>query len=350
VAPIADPMPALSVFFFSSADTGRTADRYASILDTTALAEELGFEAVWIPERHFHPFGGLFPNPAVLAAALAVRTSRIALRAGSVVLPLHHVARVAEEWALVDSLSNGRVGLSLASGWNRGDFVLGRCDYVERRDHLLTTIETLQALWRGDEVGFTVDGRTEQIRTYPVPMRDCLPLWLTATSGPAMFREAGRRGLRVLTAYLQQSRQQLVDNIREYRETFAAGSPDRAPHVTLMVHACVAQTADQAMAAVEQPLLAYQGQFLDLADRRHHDDGETLTEDETRELARYSARKYASERGLVGGPAEAANRLRYLASVGVDEVACLVDFGLAPEQVTGTLTHLAALAARRSAL
>ena len=79
---------------------------------------------MWVPERHFHPLGGLFPNPAVVAAAVAARTTRIAVRAGSVVLPLHHVARVAEEWAAVDALSNGRVGISLASGWNRADFVL----------------------------------------------------------------------------------------------------------------------------------------------------------------------------------------------------------------------------------
>jgi natural product biosynthesis luciferase-like monooxygenase protein len=337
-------MPSLSVFFFSSSDTGPAPDRYASILSTTMLAEELGFAAVWIPERHFHPFGGLFPNPAVLAAALAVRTSRIALRAGSVVLPLHHVVRVAEEWAMVDSLSNGRVGLSLASGWNRGDFVLGRCDFADRREHTFATVDTLQALWRAQEVDFPADGTTAPVRTYPVPLQTSVPLWLTATSGPDTFREAGRRGLNVLTAYLQQSPRQLADNVREYRSLMAAHAPDRTPWVTLMVHACVAATAGQAMAAVQEPLLTYQSKFLDLTDRRHHAEVEALTEDERRELARYAAGKYATERGLVGGPAEAAERLRELASIGVDEVACLIDFGLTPGQVSETLHRLAALA------
>ena len=69
-----------------------------------------GFKAVWTPERHFHAFGGLYPNPAVTSAAVAAITTRVRVRAGSVVLPLHNPIRVAEEWAVVDNLSQGRVG------------------------------------------------------------------------------------------------------------------------------------------------------------------------------------------------------------------------------------------------
>jgi hypothetical protein len=60
---------------------------------------------VWLPERHFHPLGGAYPNPALAAAALAVRTRRIRLRAGSVVLPLQDPVTIAEDWSFVDNLS-----------------------------------------------------------------------------------------------------------------------------------------------------------------------------------------------------------------------------------------------------
>src|SRR4029453_9228783 len=99
-------------------------DKYRLLLDGARFADAHGFAAVWTPERHFHAFGGLYPNPSVTRAALAAVTERIEIRAGSVVLPLHHPLRVAEEWAVVDNLSNGRVGLAFASGWHADDFVL----------------------------------------------------------------------------------------------------------------------------------------------------------------------------------------------------------------------------------
>src|SRR5438067_1141383 len=105
-----------SLLYFSSREAGRGPDKYRLLLDGARFADAHGFEAVWIPERHFHAFGGLYPNPAVLAAVLAPATSRLRLRAGSVVLPLHSPLRVAEEWAVVDNLSDGRVDIAFASG------------------------------------------------------------------------------------------------------------------------------------------------------------------------------------------------------------------------------------------
>src|SRR5690606_17850013 len=97
-------------------------DKYRLLLEGARFADSHGWEAVWIPERHFHAFGGIYPNPSVLAAALAVATNRVRIRAGSVVLPLHDPLRVAEEWAVVDHLARGRVDLAFATGWNPNDF------------------------------------------------------------------------------------------------------------------------------------------------------------------------------------------------------------------------------------
>jgi natural product biosynthesis luciferase-like monooxygenase protein len=337
-------MPDLSVYFFSSVDGGVNTSRYGHVLDVVDLAEELGYTAAWLPERHFHSFGGLFPNPAVVAAALAVRTSRIELRAGSVVLPLHHVARVAEDWAVVDTLSRGRVGLSLATGWNRTDFVLGVCDFADRRKHMLDNIETLRTLWAGGEVFFP-DGAGEQIavRTFPAPHRPELPLWMTATSAPETFVEAGRRGCRLLTAFLQQSPPQLRENIAAYQEAFVPHRPGDQPYVTLMVHAYVGDSAAEAFDAVAGPLMSYQGDFLGLQRRATEspDGGPALSREDQIDLVRYSAHRYAREQGLVGGPAEAAERLAAFAGMGVDEVACLVDFGLDTDRIIGSLRRLA---------
>src|SRR5690349_21853291 len=84
----------LSLFFFG-ADAGTTAapGKYNLLLESAKVADAGGLAAVWVPERHFQRFGGLFGSPSVAAAAIAATTSRIRVRAGSVVLPLQNALR-----------------------------------------------------------------------------------------------------------------------------------------------------------------------------------------------------------------------------------------------------------------
>src|SRR6185503_1277973 len=96
------------LYFFSDDGSKNSDDKYRLLLESAKFADRHGFTAVWTPERHFQAFGGLYPNPSVLSAALAMITERVEIRAGSVALPLHHPVRVAEEWSVVDNLSRGR--------------------------------------------------------------------------------------------------------------------------------------------------------------------------------------------------------------------------------------------------
>src|ERR1044072_728353 len=129
------------IMFFPTGQR-RNENKYHLLIEAAKYADERGFCAVWTPERHFHEFGGLYPNPALTSAALAAITKRVQLRAGSVVLPLHHPIRVAEEWAFVDNLSHGRVAVSFASGWHADDFVFVPENYADRKQLMLQQIET----------------------------------------------------------------------------------------------------------------------------------------------------------------------------------------------------------------
>lgn len=113
-----------SLFYFSGDGSTTHNDKYRLLIEGATFADRHGFTAIWTPERHFHDFGGLYPNPALMGVAIAMITQQIQIRAGSVVLPLQHPLRVAEEWAVVDNLSNGRTGIAVASGWHPNDFVL----------------------------------------------------------------------------------------------------------------------------------------------------------------------------------------------------------------------------------
>ena len=122
-------LPEFSLFFFSADSAERYDQKYQLLLESARFADKNGFTAVWTPERHFQRFGGLYGSPSVTGAALAVITERIWIRAGSVVLPLQNPLRVAEEWAMIDNLSNGRVAIAAASGWHVNDFVLSPGTY-----------------------------------------------------------------------------------------------------------------------------------------------------------------------------------------------------------------------------
>jgi hypothetical protein len=161
-----------SLFYFA-ADAGEThQNKYRLLLEGATFADQHGFAAVWTPERHFHEFGGLYPNPALTSAAIATITSRLQIRAGSVVLPLHNPLRVAEEWSVVDNLSQGRVGLSFASGWHANDFALMPENYRDRKDVMCRGIEMVRKLWRGEAVP-THNGKGEEIevRIFPPPLQ-----------------------------------------------------------------------------------------------------------------------------------------------------------------------------------
>src|SRR4051812_37433689 len=139
----------LSLFYFAD-DSAADGDRYRLLLEGARFADANNFTAVWTPERHFHPFGGLYPNPSVTSAAIAAVTERVKIRAGSIVAPLHHPLRIAEEWSVVDNLSHGRAGVSFASGWHAVDFALRPENYDNRRQAMIDCAQQVRGLWRGE--------------------------------------------------------------------------------------------------------------------------------------------------------------------------------------------------------
>src|SRR5437016_13039871 len=140
------------------------------LLEGAKFADRHGFAAVWTPERHFHEFGGLYPNPSVTSAAIAMVTKTIQIRSGSVVAPLHTPIRIAEEWSVVDNLSNGPVAISFASGRMPEDVVREPDNYATRKDVMLRSIETVRKLWRGEAIALPSPlGRGVQVRMLPPP-------------------------------------------------------------------------------------------------------------------------------------------------------------------------------------
>ncbi len=350
-----------SLFYFaadSNEAAGNASGRYRLLLEGAKFADENGFSAIWTPERHFHPFGGLYPNPAVTGAAVAAVTRRIAIRAGSVVLPLHSPLRIAEEWSVVDNLSNGRVGLSFASGWHVRDFALQPQNYKNRRELFARGIETVKALWRGEAIEtIDGDGQTVEVKTFPPPVQKEPKLWVTASSHPDTFALAGRLGANILTNLLVMKPEQFVENVAVYRKAWTEAGHPGAGTVTLMLHTFVGANEEEVRRKVRGPFIEYLKTSTDLVakmrweltpfakrdDRDASDPRMALADLQPEELdaiMEHAFARYFETAGLFGTPASCVAKVEKLKAYGVDEIACLIDFGISTDEVMANLPHL----------
>jgi natural product biosynthesis luciferase-like monooxygenase protein len=336
-----------SLFYFGSDSEASSDDRYRLLLEGAKFADRSGFTAVWTPERHFHQFGGLYPNPSVMAAAVAAITERVQVRAGSVVLPLHDPLRVAEEWSVVDNISAGRAGISLASGWHANDFALAPDRFEKRKQLMLDGLAEVRRLWRGEKVPRRNGAGTEiEVGVFPRPVQPALPVWLTSAKHPETFRMAGEAGTGVLTHLLGHSLEELAEKIELYRRTWREhGHGPGDGHVAVMVHTFVGTDIDEVRELVREPLSRYLESSFDLiasfgATTASAQDFKALPPEDLRELVDRAFDRFFATASLLGTPQVCADMVDRMKAIGVDEVACLIDFGVDEKATLDALTHL----------
>jgi len=138
------------------------------VLEECLAAEELGFNSVWLPEHHFGLFGCL-AIPAVALAHVAAKTRRVKLGPATVLLPCNHPVRAAEEFALLDVLSDGRAVFSAGRGYDKREYDAFEIPFAESRDRFVEGLEIVRKAWTEPE--FTYRGRYYNI---PEPV-SCLP-------------------------------------------------------------------------------------------------------------------------------------------------------------------------------
>ncbi len=181
-------------------------------------AESLGFASFWLPENHFG--ARALPQPLLLLAAVAARTRRLALGTTSYLLPVRHPLQVAEDVAVLDRLSEGRVILGVGRGFRSDLFAAFDVPSKEKRDRFASALELMIRAWRGEPIATDGDGG-EPVRLAPLPVQQPHPPIWVAAFGPRAVEQAGRLGLPYLASPIEPL-DVLLENHERHRSVSSA--------------------------------------------------------------------------------------------------------------------------------
>jgi alkanesulfonate monooxygenase SsuD/methylene tetrahydromethanopterin reductase-like flavin-dependent oxidoreductase (luciferase family) len=201
----------------------------AGLTEQARLAESLGFASFWLPENHFNP--DAIPDPLMLLAAVAAGTATIRLATTSYLLPLRHPLQAAEQVAVLDQLSGGRVILGVGRGYAQP--MLRAFDVAPRDKRALFEVALARMidLWSGAPIGRQADDAPLHLDPLPV-QRPHPPVWVAAF-GPKALEQAGRLGLPYLASPVE-TLTALVENQRLHRKAVAAAGLPAPAEVPVM--------------------------------------------------------------------------------------------------------------------
>ena len=337
------------VFFLLEQPEWTTQARvYADVLAQAADAEALGYDSVWLAEHHFSEYG-ICPSMAVLMGALAVRTRRIRLGTAVTILPFNHPLRIAEEWAMVDLLSDGRLDFGVGRGYQPGEFAGFDIPMSESRPRFDEALEIIKRAWTRERVSFEgTHYRVRDVRVLPRPVQSPHPPIRIACVSPDTFERVARRGEKFLSAPSITP----VDYMRAAYEAYArgwreAGHPADALEIPALYFTHVGVDAAATRRDAERSLLWY---FRTLARVIADSKDPGRVPDAYRFYARAKANLEAvtydfltDEVVLFGDAERVIDRLALLReTLGLTYVICWMNFGgLADETVRGSMRRFA---------
>lgn len=314
------------------------AQRYENTLEQIEHGDALGFHTAWLAELHFVPHYGLMPAPMLMAAAAAQRTSRIRIGTGVMLLPLHDPLRAAEEAAVLDVLSGGRLDFGVGRGGIPQHFLGYGVSLDERADRFNEALEVIQRAWADEPLNFS--GRYyqyENVNVVPKPLQRPGPPIRVATNSPDSMERAARNGHPIMATPMTVPRDELQPRIAEYRRIRRElGHPvvDADICLTLPVH--VARESDTARAEAEASLIGYMRLVAEVIESGHAALGPAADPVPPR-VSRYRDTEYeqvVAEIAAVGSVDEVVAFLQTLKDdFGVGHIMCWWDpNGLMPQE------------------
>ena len=192
------------------------------------IAEECGYHSFWLPESHFAGENSV-PEPMLLLAAVAARTTTIKLGTTSYLLPIRNALQAAEQVAVLDQLSGGRLILGLGRGFEKKMLSAFDVHAKEKRELLERNLAIMKAAWAGNVVGAEILGAVMAPRPRQQPHP---PIWMAAF-GPKALAQAGKMGAPYLASPMESMRQ-LEKNYEVYKSALAHHGQPQPAEIAVM--------------------------------------------------------------------------------------------------------------------
>jgi alkanesulfonate monooxygenase SsuD/methylene tetrahydromethanopterin reductase-like flavin-dependent oxidoreductase (luciferase family) len=299
--------------------------RYQDILAQIELGDRLGFDTAWLGELHFSRAFSILADPLMVLAAAAQRTSRIRLGTAVTLLPLHNPVKIAEEAAIADILSDGRIELGVGRGTAPSHYAGYDIPQEESRERFDEALDFILKAWTSETFSFGGKHfRAHDLSVVPRPLQSPHPPVRVAANSPDTFPMAARRGFPIFATPLINPPDKLKAGLSVYRDILPAGDTALA----FPVH--IASSRAQARAECEPGLL----RFLREAAERLRPLGDTDVksfEAFRQVLARIERVNYEDldrEMGVFGDADYCIERVRALRrEYGMDEFICYFNQG-----------------------
>src|SRR5215467_28229 len=328
-------------YFFQAAPGLSHAEVVHRELEQMEWTEELGFDQIWLTEHHFIDYE-LSVDPASLAATAASRSERVRIGLAAAILPFHHPLRLAEQMALIDIISDGRLDVGVGRGNRPAEFAGYRVPQQESRERFDETVDVMQRAWT--EERFSYRGRFftfDDVRVIPKPVqRPHPPLYQVCVTKDGIENTA-RRGWPMLNSVLFGPVSQLLANRQTYVETLEK-SGRSAEAITALLsrwgvsrQIYVAESDAQALAEAKAAELWYQESFRQFVLPARIEDAHPSLQPGFRamaeRLAKVSWETLVAETLAFGSPDTVARHIAEMRDLGVGQVMCWMNFGGLPQ-------------------
>ena len=231
---------------------------YKDFFEQVTYAEELGFESVWIGEHHFGRY--ICPSPPVVAAAIARSTKKMRIGTAVALLPHHDPIRLAEDYAMVDLLSGGRLDFGVGRGFIKAIYDGFNQAMNESRERFNEALEIIERAWTQETFSYEGTFRTvRNVTLLPRPVqKPTPPIYMAAAVSPDSFVTAGEKGHSLLLALFALPMQTLKENVQLYRETLTkAGHSLQSAEIAAGYHSFVDDSPELARRKWEAHYMRY---------------------------------------------------------------------------------------------